>query len=219
MRSLNNMKTPKNSLFVVLDGIDSSGKSEMLSRLHNYIFSLNKKYRILTTREPTYGRYGAKAREILKKDKNPQKNASKCLELFVKDRKEHLSSLVVPFLTKKNGKNINVVLCDRYYYSTIAFQSTQGLNMRKVIERNKKFLRPTLSFILDLPVGAALERLGNRGDAKEKFEHREFMTQLRRNFLDLPKYLSDNIVIVDASRSKEEVFEDIRKEVIRYLRK
>lgn len=207
------------SLFIVLDGIDGSGKSEMINRLHNYIFSLNKKYRILSTREPTYGKYGKQAREILLNDKNPEKNSEKCLELFVKDRKEHLSALVKPFLLQDNGDNVNIVLCDRYYYSTIAFQSAQGLNIKEIIEKNKRFLKPTVAFVLDLPVRLALERLGIRGEAKEKFEQKEFMIKLRRNFLELRNRLDDNLVIISASKSRDKVFESIRERVDKYLNK
>ena len=47
----------KNSFFIVVDGIDGSGKSEIVKLLHNYLFSKDKKYRILTTREPTHGAF------------------------------------------------------------------------------------------------------------------------------------------------------------------
>ena len=55
-------------MFIVIDGIDGSGKSEIVKMLHNYLFSKNKKYRILTTREPTNGIYGNKIREMLRKE-------------------------------------------------------------------------------------------------------------------------------------------------------
>lgn len=203
------------SLFIVLDGMDGSGKSEMVKLLHNYLFSKNKKYRLLTTREPTSGTYGEKIRKILRKEKDPLKSAEKLLELFTKDREEHLKSTILPFLEKSNKHELNIVLCDRYYYSTIAFQNTQGLNLKEIIEKNKHFKKPDIAFILDIKPEIALERIKHR--EKEKFEHLEFMTKLRKNFLNLKNHLKDNIVIINASESIEKVFEKIKKEIDKIL--
>lgn len=198
------------SLFIVLDGVDGSGKSEMLKLLHNYLFSKNKKYRILTTREPTNGIYGSEIRKILRKEKDPLKNAEKLLSLFTKDRAEHLKNTILPFLEHSNDTECNIVICDRYYYSTIVFQYAQGLDLKRVLEANKDFRKPDTTFILDLPAEMALKRIRHR--EKEKFEQLEFMKKLRKNFLELKKHLEDNIVIIDASKTKEEVFEGIKKE-------
>lgn len=202
------------SLFIVLDGMDGSGKSEMVKLLHNYIFSKSKSYRILTTREPTSGRYGKEIRQILASDKDPKENAEKLLELFIKDRHEHVNEGIIPFLKKSNG-DVNIVLCDRYYYSTIAFQAVQGLDMKMLIEKNKNFLKPDVAFIMDLRPETALERIKRR--EMEKFENIDFMRSLRGRFLQLPKILKDNIKIIDASKGAGEVFEDIKKEVDKML--
>ncbi len=197
-------------IFIVLDGLDGSGKSEMSKLLGNYISSNNKDCNILVTREPTDGKYGKQIREILANEKDPRINSQKLLELFIKDREEHLKKEIVPFLNKE-GKGKNAVICDRYYYSTIAFQATQGLDIKMLIEVNKGFLKPDLALILDIKPETALERIKTR--KKEKFEQLEFMKKLRQRFLEMPKLLNDDIKIIDASKSKEEVFEDIRKEI------
>ena len=84
-------------VFIVLDGMDGSGKSEMVKLLHNYLFSKSKKYRILTTREPTNGVYGKAIRNILASEEDPKLNAEKMLELFIKDREYHLKNTISPF--------------------------------------------------------------------------------------------------------------------------
>ena len=89
-----------NGIFIVLDGMDGSGKSELVKLLHNYLFSKNKKYRILTTREPTNGTHGNEIREILANEKDPKQNADKLLDLFIKDREDHLKNIIMPFLEK-----------------------------------------------------------------------------------------------------------------------
>jgi len=199
------------SLFIVIDGMDGSGKSELVKLLHNYIFSKSKKYRILTTREPTNGTYGKKIRTILKEEKDPSSSAEGLLEMFTKDRKEHLKNVILPFLAQSNEHELNIVLCDRYYYSTIAFQNTQGLDLKKLIEENKDFKKPDIIFILDVKPELALERIRHRD--KEKFEQIEFMEKLRQNFLKLPEQLDDNIKIIDASKNLNQVFEVIKKDI------
>lgn len=199
------------NFFIVVDGMDGSGKSEMVNKLHNYLFTKNKKFRILTTREPTNGIYGSKLREMLKNETNPTDNAKEMLDLFLKDREDHLNNIILPFLQKSNGPEYNIVICDRYYYSTIAFQHTQGIPLELVIEKNKVFKKPDIALFLDIKPEIALDRIKDR--AKEKFEQKEFMTELRENFLNLKDLLDDNIIIIDASKNKKEVFDQIKKEI------
>ena len=200
-----------NGLFVVVEGIDGSGKSEIIKMLHNYLFSKNKKYRLLTTREPTNGKYGNQINE-----KDPQSSSKKLMELFVKDREEHLNNTIEPFLKNSNENELNIVLCDRYYYSTIAFQGAQGLDINELIGKNKDFRKPDIAFILDANPKVALKRIEYR--EKEKFEKLEFMKKIRDNFLKLPKMLQDNVIIINSNKSLGEVFDDIKKDVDKMLK-
>src|SRR3989338_7965392 len=97
----------KKGLFIVVDGIDGSGKSEIVKMLHNYLFSLNKKYRILTTREPTNGVYGKQIRDMLRDENDPLSSSKKLMNLFVKDREDHLKT-VEPFLNSSNENELNI---------------------------------------------------------------------------------------------------------------
>ena len=201
-------------VFIVLDGLDGSGKSEIVKLLGSYISQNNKDCNVLITREPTDGRYGKEIRNILADDNNPKINGKRLLELFIKDREDHLKKEIIPFLNKTD-KGKNIVICDRHYYSTIAFQATQGLDIEMLIEVNKGFLKPDLALILDINPETALERIKSR--KKEKFEQLEFMKKLRHRFLEMPRLLNDNVRIIDASKSKEEVFEDIGEQVKKML--
>ena len=95
----------------------------------------------------------------------------------------------------------------------MAFQHTQGIEMEEIIAENMSFRTPDVAFILDLPTEIALDRIEKRGEGKEKFEQLEFMKELRQNFLKLKDELDDNIKIIDASKSKGEVFEQLKREV------
>jgi dTMP kinase len=201
------------SLFIVFDGLDGSGKGEMIKRLKDHLAKNNKNLNILITKEPTDGQYGKQIKEILKEEKDPILGAEKCLTLFVKDRQEHMEKEINPFLKKQNS----IVICDRYYYSTIAFQNTQGIDVEEVIFQNMTFRTPEIAFILDLPAETALQRIHKSGLQKEKFEQLEFMKELRQNFLNLTEELGDNIKIIDASKSEDIVFNQIKEEIDKLL--
>ena len=201
----------KKGLFIVVDGIDGSGKSELIKMLHNYLFSKHKKYRILTTREPTNGKYGEQIRQMLRREKNPEGSSLKLMSLFIKDRAEHLKSTIEPFLKSSGKHELNIVLCDRYYYSTIAFQGAQGLGIKDMVEKNRQFRKPDIAFILDVEPSVALKRIRHR--QKEKFEQLEFMKRIRQNFLRLPELLEDNIKIINSGKSLDHVFKDTKKEI------
>jgi len=195
--------------FIVIDGIDGCGKGEQIKMLHNYLFDKNKRNVILTTREPTYGVYGVKIRKILKEDEDPYEKAEHLLGLYTKDRNEHLESIVIPFLKNENGDIKKFVLCDRYYYSTYAFQQTQGIPFDEIHKLQMNFLKPDVTFILDVDSEVALSRIDKSRNIVEKFEKLEFMRKVRQNFIDLKSKLNENIIIIDASKSKKEVFDDI----------
>ena len=205
------------SFFVVFEGLDGSGKGEMLCRLQHYLFCKDRRFRVLATREPTYGTYGLKIRELLQKDADPLRNAEVLLGLYVRDRKDHLAAVIEPFLSSAKGDDVNIVLCDRYYHSTIAFQTSQGIAMQKTIDANSRFRKPDLTLILDVPSGIALQRIERSRSGKEKFEQKEFMEQLRKHYLMLKEKLAENIVIIDASPEKDTVFAFVQKEADKAL--
>ena len=166
-------------------------------------------------REPKKGKYGKQIREMLKKEKDPLSSDKKLTQLFIKDRKEHLKNTVEPFLKHSNKHELNIVLCDRYYYSTIAFQGAQGLEVKELIGKNKKFRKPDIAFILDVEPSIALSRIEHR--EKEKFEKLEFMKKIREFFLRLPELLEDNIIIIDSNKPLTVIFNDIKKELDKIL--
>ncbi len=190
------------SYFIVLEGIDGCGKGTIATKLVEYLFRKNKKYSVILTREPTYGKYGARIRQILAKEKDPIAGAKKCFYLYVKDRKDHSKKLILP-LYKQSG---NIIISDRYYHSTVAFQHVQGNSMTKLIKVHKKFLKPDLTIILDLPAKKAIGRCGG----KEKFEELNFLEKVRKVYLKFPVLLDENILIINADQSKAKVLKDVK---------
>lgn len=199
-------------IFIAIEGMDGSGKGYAMMRLQEYIMGKSKKYdHLLLTREPTYGQYGIQIREMLKKQTDPYKDAKRMLELYVADRKNHLEQHILPALSRGY-----IVLCDRYKYSTYAFQQAQGIPFEEIEKAHEGIASPDITFILDLPAAQAVARLRYRDwkTKNEKFENEEFMTKLQEKYLELPIRLpKDKIVIIDASVEKEEMFTQIREEL------
>ena len=197
--------------FLVFDGIDGSGKSWASRETKNLLmhdFGL-KENEILLTAEPTKGQFAQKARQILQSQTDPSSNAEELLNLYLSDRKEHLEKEILPAL--KQGK---VVICDRYKYSTIVYQSVQGLPIQHLIDLHSGMNVPDLALFFDLDENIAMYRINNSASRKgtEKFEKNEFLKKARESFLLLETLLpQENIKIIDASLPKNKVLEQIKK--------
>ena len=197
-------------VFIAIEGLDGAGKGFVMMRLQEFIMGKSKKYdHLLLTREPTYGPVGREIRALLAKEKDAFKDGRKFAELYSKDRAWHVKEHIQPALDKGY-----VVLCDRYKYSTIAFQQTQGLSFKEVFDLNKDFPAPDLTILLDLPAKEALQRISARDGKNEKFEDEKFMEKLRGKYLQLPMLLpDDNLVVIDASKDKETVFSQVKEKL------
>lgn len=200
--------------FIVFDGLPGSGKGTQIKKVFEYIFDKDKKYdNILITDEPTQGPFGKEIRELFKKQKSSDEFKSELFELFAKDRGWHIEEIIKPALEKDF-----VVLCDRYKYSSIAYQTVQGTDFEKVFSRHKDFLAPSLALIFVLSPQESVRRISFAKDGKrretDKFRGEEFISNLQKYFMDLPKVLpNENIKIIDAGKSIEEVFEQVKKEI------
>ena len=207
----------KKGRFIVIDGIDASGKGTIVMALTGWLTEKKKlpEERLLVTFEPTAGKHGSAVRRLLASEESPEANAGKCLELYVKDRKEHLEKEVLPAL--KEGK---IVVCDRFKYSTIAYQKEQGIPVKKILSLHKGMRKPDLVLILDVPSSASMKRIESDPKRKvyDKFEKEKFLEKVRMSFLNMPKLLpGENIKVIDASRPIEEVFASVQKEVEKLL--
>lgn len=200
--------------FIVLDGIDGSGKGTQAKLLASHLFDLNKRNHIFLTREPYNSEFHAEIRKLLKEGASPKDNAELLTELFVKDRVVH-TKLIGELL----DKGIHIV-CDRYKYSTFAYQQAQGISLDKLIQMHQGVLIPDLAIIVDMPVVVALERISQDANRShlEVFEQKNFQEKLRQNFLALPAILPDeNIIIINGNKPIVEVFESVKEEANKVL--
>lgn len=189
-------------LFIVIEGIDGTGKSTYARRLGESLVSHGCD--VVLSHEPTDGPWGRKLRESAA---SGRLSADDELEYFLKDRRQHVEQTIVPSLAA--GK---VVILDRYYFSTMAYQGARGFDPDEIRRRNEEFAPvPDLLLILDLEVDQALQRIGARGDTANEFEKRDSLQRCREIFLSLKD--EPFARVIDSNGSEEEVAERIRQAV------
>ena len=167
----------RHGVLIVFEGTDGTGKSTQLSLLANYL--QNNNYPVVTTREPTEGKYGQQIRQLyLQRDSCTPKEE---LELFLADRKEHVNNVINPSLA--SGK---IVLCDRYFLSTVAYQGANGFDTDKLISLNDFAPAPDIALLFQAPLDTSLKRITNgRGEKLNDFEQIENLQKVAAIFESL----------------------------------
>jgi len=163
-------------LCIAFEGIDGSGKSTH-SRLLAEFLRL-RGFDVVVDHEPTDGPWGKKLRDSATTGRLSPDDE---LQYFLNDRRQHVEERIVPLMAA--GK---VVILDRYYFSTMAYQGARGFDPNEIRSLNEQFAPgPDLLLILDIDVNIALQRIGSRGDIANEFEKRESLVRCRDIFLSL----------------------------------
>jgi dTMP kinase len=190
---------PYPGFFVVIEGIDGAGKSTQARALGERLTARGEK--VVLSREPTMGQYGKLLRESAQ---TGRLSIEEEIELFLKDRREHVNELILPRL--REGC---VVIVDRYYFSTAAYQGARGMDPQELIRRNEEFApEPDLLVLFDLPVEDGLSRVRARGDKADHFEQVEQLRRVREIFLSIDK---PYLVKVDARKEQGVIAEEMLK--------
>lgn len=202
-------------LFIVFEGIDGSGKSTQIERLAKKLTA--DKFDVYQTFEPSDGPVGTLVRDMLKgKVEIDQRTIA---SLFAADRTDHL-------VNKRNGiadkvGNGQIVLCDRYYFSSYAYHS-QYVDMDWVIQSNvinADILKPDLNIFIDVDPEACFKRLEKRQDEFELYEKIDVIKKVRELYFKAFDKLnkSEHVVIVDGNADEDVVEKRIFKEVSKNL--
>lgn len=185
-------------LFIVFEGLDGSGLSTQAGLLQEKLHQ--EKYDTMLTKEPTNNIIGGLIRGKLKGEWQID---AKCLQLlFAADRAHHLAREVIPALSQKK-----IVICDRYLFSSIAFGSLE-LDKNWLMDLNRNFLLPDITFLLKVPPKICLERITSHRFEMELFEKEEKLKKVWKTYLWLAKKF-DNIFIIDGTKTKKQVSRDI----------
>jgi len=192
---------------IVIEGIDGAGKSTQAEILMS---SLRERgFDVVYFSEPSGSRWG---REIKRKARDPDSiTPVEELELFQKDRKENVEKNLKPSL----GRN-KIVVLDRYYFSTIAYQGAKGIDEERIKRMNEEFaVEPDLVFILDIDPREGLDRIKNRRKKDRLFERADYLARVRQIFRG---FKGKKFIHIDARMPKEEISARIEKHVLRLLK-
>ncbi len=203
---MSNNPTP--GLLIVFEGTDGTGKSTQIELLLNYLH--NQGFPVISTREPTEGTYGHEIRQLyINREKYSHEEE---LELFLADRREHVADLLEPALAKGN-----IVLCDRYFLSTAAYQGAIGFDSEAVLALNNFAPDPDIAFVFHMPVEISLHRItSSRGDILNDFEQTESLQKVAEIFASIDR---DYIQRIDATASIDSVHQTIINHVTNLLHK
>lgn len=185
-------------VLIVIEGIDGAGKSTQAKSLLRKLRALGLD--VVYFREPSRGKWG---RELKRKAKETGSlTPGQELELFQKDRQENVEKNLKPALKKKK-----VVILDRYYFSTIAYQGAKGIDQARIRRMNEKFApKPDLVFILDIEAGEGLARIADRKKKDVLFERESYLVKVGRIFRG---FKGRRIVHIDARQGEKDITRQI----------
>ncbi|WKX02607.1 dTMP kinase [Candidatus Mycoplasma mahonii] len=197
-------------MFITFEGVDGSGKTTVIEKLKKYLNSKNFEY--VFTREPgsTESKEAEQIRNIILNPDNALTPMTEAI-LFTADRRLHLETLIWPALAQNK-----TVLCDRYVDSSLAYQGGgKDLGVENILQLNRTVIddtMPDLTIFFDLKPEEAAKRVEERS-IKDRMELESdlFRQKVYDGYKKVIKMFPNRFKVVDASKSREEVFNDVKK--------
>ncbi|HEY2784711.1 MAG TPA: dTMP kinase [Fimbriiglobus sp.] len=185
---------------IAFEGIDGAGKTTQQAFLADHLKA--KGIPCVCSKEPTDGNWG---RQIRRSAQDGRLSLPEELRILTEDRREHVRERIMPALI--SGQT---VILDRYFYSTIAYQGSQGGDVSALANAmTTEFPIPDIVFLVDVPVEVGLARISQgRREVPNHFEKLESLAAAREIFLKTAAH-HPNIVTVDGTKSVEEVRRNI----------
>jgi len=179
---------PEPGVLIAIEGIDGAGKTTQVRMLLDALRLAG--HAAISSKEPTNGRWGSILRQSAF---TGRLSLEEELETFIKDRTEHVETLIQPHLDSGG-----IVILDRYFYSTIAYQGARGANVDAVTKgMTGLFPIPHAVFILDIDPAIGIHRISSgRGEQPNHFEDHKNLALARQIFQGMH---GENIHPLDAS--------------------
>lgn len=207
----------KRGLFITFEGIDGSGKSTQIRRLRDFLETNGHSVELI--REPGGTAIGEKIRSLLLDKSNGEMSFETELLLYEATRTQIVNEKIVPSI--RAGK---VVVCDRFFDSTTAYQGyARGLDLSEINRLNRWAtggLEPDITFLMDLPVTEAMKRMVGRSGGSDRLEVEgsDFMEKVREGYLAI---LTRNprMILLDATDSADTIFQKVQRIVWEVMNK
>lgn len=182
------------SILIAVEGIDGAGKTTQVKMLREALERAGESP--VVSKEPTNGPWG----KIIKESASQGRLSPEAeLDAFLHDRTEHVETLIAPAL--EQGK---VVILDRYFYSSIAYQGSRGANVEEIRSiMESRFPIPDAVFVLDIDPAVGIHRIAHsRGEEPNHFEDRGNLSRARAIFRSM---VSPNIHHINGAMARESV--------------
>lgn len=191
----------KSGKFIVIEGLDGSGKTTQINRLAAYL--KDRGHKVYLTAEPTVSTSGGMLRDAL--GGVTQKTPCELAAMFTLDRIFHNVN-PVNGINKMLSEGYDVI-CDRYYYSSLAYQGSmtdyewvRGMNIDC-----PEIRQPDLCIFLDLDPELCMQRIGADRTTTEIFEKKETLARVRERYMQVFELLNDRVVMIDTAPDIETV--------------
>jgi dTMP kinase len=206
----------KKSFFICFEGVEGSGKSTQAKLLYEFIKKKITK-KVILTREPGGTLFSEKIRNLMLDKKT---NISPLTEFFLlmAARNEHITSKI-NFYLKKNF----IIICDRFFYSTLAYQHyLEGMDKKFIFSIQKKIfnkVHPDITFLIDLNKKESKVRINKRSKKTNRFDKLSsyHFNKIRNGFIKISKMYKNKIVLINGSKSLNEIQNEINTKTLKIL--
>jgi dTMP kinase len=206
----------KKSFFICFEGVEGSGKSTQAKLLYKFI-KKNITKNVILTREPGGTLFSEKIRNLIL-DKKTKISTLTEFFLLMAARNEHVISKI-NFYLKKNF----IIICDRFFYSTLAYQHyLEDMDKKFIFNIQKKIykkIHPDLTFLIDLNNEESKIRISNRSKKTNRFDKLSsyHFNKIRNGFIKISKTYKNKIVLIKGSKSLIEIQNEINKKTLKIL--
>jgi dTMP kinase len=206
----------KKPFFICFEGVEGSGKSTQAKLLYKFI-KKNITKNVILTREPGGTLFSEKIRNLIL-DKKTKISTLTEFFLLMAARNEHIISKI-DFYLKKNF----IIICDRFFYSTLAYQHyLEDMDKKFIFNIQKKIykkIHPDLTFLIDLNNKESKIRISNRSKKTNRFDKLSsyHFNKIRNGFIKISKTYKNKIVLIKGSRSLIEIQNEINKKTLKIL--
>lgn len=188
---------------IVIEGIDGSGKDTVINNLTKIMKEKGLKCSVFNSLSGK--ELGPLVRSKLA---NKKTNKKQLTSLFIAELFE------VEEAIKKRLNKDDYIICNRWVYSTMAYNSTNLVELNAIMILSATDLKPDFIFYLDLPVKIAMSRLKQSGKKLEIFENKKKLESVKENYDLFPDIRSiENFIKIDADRDSLDIVSDIKNKL------